>query len=546
MKRLRIVPLGGVGEIGRNCLVLEGDSSLIVIDCGVEFLTDNFNEFLVPDISYILERKEKVKGILLTHAHEDHIGAVPYLLSHINVPIYASDFTINLLKERLSEFGITDIPLRVVSPNQRVEFGEFSVEFIRMSHSIIGMLGMLVSTDIARLFITGDFKIDYPGYTEGMDFYRIAKMGEDGVDILLSESTNILSEGFSGTEIDVKKSLSDIFLKTRGKVLVATFSSNIPRIQQVIDLSLTYGRKVTVIGTSLKKNMHLALENGYLKLNEDWYVSPERIRDYEDSEITVILTGTQGEPMSYLYRIAFKKQDLIKLSPNDSIIITASIIPGNETPVYQMINSLVRYGVEVFYEGLLNIHTSGHAHYEELRLLVGMIKPKFFIPIHGEYRHLVKHKKMVEENFAGIQTFLMEDGDVIIYDNKRGIRRERRLSLESIYWDGKNVVKESTMKKRRELFSSGVVSVSLGLDLDERKIVYPPMIKMYGVLDLSVEERIKEEISEVVKNTVSIYFERDVVEIPAMRRKIEDKVKQYIRREIKRKPVILVSLLVND
>ncbi len=399
-KSLSIIPLGGVEEIGLNMTVMEYEDDIIVIDSGLMFPEEDMLgvDFVIPDFTYILENRDKVRGILLTHGHEDHTGALPFLLKEINVPVYGTALTIGLVKEKLREHKLDDIKLISVIPRQIITLGVFAVEFIRVTHSIVDGVGFGIQTPVGLVVHTGDFKLD-PTPVDGqlMDFHKFSEYGEKGAVLLMSDSTNAEKGGFTFSEKEVRRSFEDIFADAKGRIIIATFASNIHRIQQVIDVAVMFGKKIILTGRSIITNAQIALDLGYLDIPENTWLTLGDIGNLRDDEIVLITTGSQGEPMSVLSRIATDEHKQIKIKENDTVIISAKWIPGNERSIGRIINHFFRRGADVIYEKVSEIHVSGHASKEELKLMLNLVKPKYFMPIHGEYRHKFYHSRLAEK-----------------------------------------------------------------------------------------------------------------------------------------------------
>ena len=398
---VKIIPLGGLGEIGKNITVIEYDDEIIAIDCGISFPDEEMYgvDAVIPDISYLLENSEKIKGIFLTHGHEDHIGALPYILKQINIPLYGTALTLGIVKTKLEEHKIlSDCTLNVVKPGETIKFSKISVEFIRNTHSIADSCSLAITTPEGVIIHTGDFKIDYTpidGLT--MDLERISEYGKNGVLLLMADSTNVDRKGHSLSEKTISKTFNRIFSNAKGRIIVSTFASNIHRMQQIIDASVMFNRKVTFSGRSMENISTVARELGYLKIPDGFLIDVDEINNYEPNRITIITTGSQGEPMAALARIAYSSHRKITLLPNDLFILSSSPIPGNEKLISRIINQLLKKGAEVIYKDLEDVHVSGHAFKEELKLIHNLVHPKFFVPVHGEYRHLKHHAELARE-----------------------------------------------------------------------------------------------------------------------------------------------------
>ncbi|WP_313561170.1 ribonuclease J, partial [Ruminiclostridium cellobioparum] len=394
-KKLKVIPLGGLQEIGKNITAFEYGDDIVVVDCGLSFPEDEMLgiDLVIPDVSYLIKNKEKVRAIVLTHGHEDHIGALPYVLRELNVPVYGTKLTLGLVKYKLEEHGLVDlVHLQTVNPGQTIELGAFKVEFIRATHSIADSVSLAIFSPVGTIVHTGDFKIDYtPIEGAPMDLARLAELGKKGVLLLMCDSTNVENEGYTMSERTVGETFNEIFMNCRSRILVATFASNVHRVQQIFNSAVKFGRKVTVIGRSMINVVNVAMELGYLNVPEGVLVDMENMDKVPQDKLVIITTGSQGEPMSALTRITFSEHKKVEIVPGDTVIISASPIPGNEKLISRVINELFKKGANVIYEALADTHVSGHACQEEIKLIHCLVKPKFFMPVHGEHRHLRQH-----------------------------------------------------------------------------------------------------------------------------------------------------------
>ncbi|HEU4637404.1 MAG TPA: ribonuclease J, partial [Candidatus Binatia bacterium] len=418
MESVRIIPLGGLGEFGLNMMLVEYGEAAIAIDCGLMFPGADLLgiDLVIPDISYLLENKHKLKAIVLTHAHEDHMGAVPYVLERLSVPIYATRLTLGLLSNRVREHDLEDVAdVREITAGKLWDLGPFKLEGIRVTHSLMDCLALAIQTPVGTIIHTGDFKIDNtPMEGEMFDFQRFAAYGEKGVLLLLSDSTNVERRGHTGSEREVGTNLEQIFQQSSGRVLVSTFASSIPRIQQVLEISERCDRRVVLSGRSMVRNSQVAADLGYLRLPRSFMTENDRWQDLAPDRLTFLTTGSQGEPLSVLHRVALNDHKTIKIQPGDNVILSSKFIPGNEKIISNLINHLYRRGAEVHYEKVSEIHVSGHASQEELKIMLQLTRPRFFVPIHGEYRHLVRHQRLAQD--VGVpesNCFILEDGDVL-------------------------------------------------------------------------------------------------------------------------------------
>ncbi len=483
---LKVIPLGGLGEIGLNMMVLELEDAALIIDAGLMFPEEYMLgvDVVIPDFRYLHGCRERLRAILLTHGHEDHIGAMPFFLREFTLPVFGTTFTIELLREKLREHQLAETAdLRTVRAGDTMEFGPFRVEFIRVGHSIVDGVGLAVSTPEGTLVHSGDFKVDYtPLDNRPTDLPRFARVGLQGVLALLSDSTNAEREGFTLSERDVGRTLEEIFRSASGRIITAVFASNIARIQQVAGLALEYGRKILFSGKSMRSNVRIARELGYIRIPEEALIEERQLAQFPDHQIAMITTGSQGEPMSSLTRMAQGRHKHIRTRPGDTVILSSRFIPGNEKAITAIINSLFRMGAEVIYEKVSDIHTSGHAYREELKLMLNLVRPRYFVPIHGEYRHLVRHAGLAEEMGLDRERILLaEDGDTICFENGRAFLGER-VPTGRVLVDGKGVgdVGEVVLRDRQKLSGDGMVIALLAVDEQTGDVVYGPDIVSRG------------------------------------------------------------------
>ncbi|SDB51749.1 ribonuclease J [Desulfonatronum thiosulfatophilum] len=537
-----LTPLGGLGEIGMNCMLLESDDSIIVIDCGLMFPSDYHYgvDILIPRFETLLAKKDKIRGIILTHGHEDHIGALPWLLPYVDVPVYSSSFTLALLENKLREHNLNKyVDLRQVSSGDQVELGPFTVHFIPVCHSIINGFGLGIETPVGRIIHSGDFKIDpTPMDNQFTDLDAFAAFSEPGVHLLLSDSTNIEREGVTLTEMEIKAALERIFRQAEGRIIITLFSSHIQRMQEVFDLAAMTGRKVAVSGRSLVNNIGLARELGYLRAAPDATCSLENIDDMRDDKLVLLVTGSQGEPLSVLTRIAQGDHRQIKIHKGDLVLMSSRIIPGNTKAISRVINNLYRLGAEVLYEKVQGIHASGHAHREELATMLNTVKPKFFVPIHGEYRHLVKHCQLAREcGVASERAIVLDNGQPLTFF-ERGIRFEDRIRVDSTFVDGKGVgdVGASVLKERKLLAEEGLVVVHLVIDQETGHILVGPEMITKGF----VFEQQFEHVLDDSKCLILDVFESNPKASPKKNaERIRIVLRSFFRKVLQRDPVVL-------
>ncbi len=546
---VRIIPLGGLGEIGKNITAIEYNDEIIVIDCGVSFPDENMYgiDLVIPDIKYLLERKDKVKGLFLTHGHEDHIGAIPYILKQLNMPVYGTKLTLGLVENKLEEHSmISRTKLNPISPGEKIKLCEMEIEFIRVTHSIAEACALAIHTPLGVLLHTGDFKIDYtPIDGKLMDLNRIAQLGKDGVLLLMADSTNVEREGHSISEKTIGETLTRIFSHAIGRVIVATFASNIHRMQQIADASMMYNRKIVFSGRSMENISRVAMKLGYLHIPEEYIVGVDKIGNYESNEITIITTGSQGEPMAGLSRIAYGSHRQISIEPDDLFIISASPIPGNDKLVSRMINQLFRKGVEVIYEDLEEIHVSGHAYKEELKLIHSLVKPKYFMPVHGEYRHLKHHTDLaIRLGMQPSNVFTLETGQVLEL-SKDGVNTSETVYTGEVFVDGLGVgdVGNIVLRDRRELAEDGMVTIVVVIDRTNYKIVSGPDVITRGFIYARESEDLINKIKEVSREELTSYLDRQVIEWQVLKNGIRRPVEQLLYNKTKRRPSVFPIIM---
>ena len=541
---LSVIPLGGLEEIGMNMTVLEYGEDLIVIDAGLMFPKEDMLgiDFVIPDFSYVLENREKLRGIFLTHGHEDHTGALPFLLKQVNVPVYGTPLTLGLVREKLKEHKLEGIELISKKPREKVEAGVFTVEFIRVTHSIVDGVGFGISTPVGNLVHTGDFKLD-PTPVDGqlMDFHKFSEYGELGTVLLLSDSTNAEKGGYTFSEKEVRRAFEDIFSEATGRIIIATFASNIHRIQQAIDVAVMFNRKVILSGRSMVSNAQIALDLGYLRIPENTWLKLEDLKNLKDSETVIITTGSQGEPMSVLSRIAIDEHKNIKIKEGDVVILSAKVIPGNENSIGSIINHLFRRGADVIYEKVSEIHVSGHASKEELKLMLNLVKPKYFMPVHGEHRHKVYHARLAEK--TGIpksNIFLLDNGGVLEV-SEEAAELNGKVTSGRIYVDGKGVgdVEDMVLRDRRRLAHDGIVIVILAVEKLTGSIVSGPDIISRGFIFEEASQEVMNDVRELVYTTLKDLDSEMIADKSLVQAKIRSVLKKYLRNTMERMPMIM-------
>jgi ribonuclease J len=546
---LKVIPLGGLGEIGLNMMALEHDGYILVIDAGLMFPEEYMPgvDMVIPDFHYLKENREKVQSIILTHGHEDHIGAMPFLLKEINIPVLGTNFTIELLKDRLREHEILDCSkLEKVNPGEIHQLGPFSVEFIHVNHSIIDGVGLAINTPEGIIIHSGDFKIDYtPVDGRFTDLNRFAHYGETGVLAFFSDSTNVEKEGFTLSESDVRNTLEEIFLHCEGRLIVAVFASNITRVKQVIDLAIKFNRRITFSGKSMKANVRIAVNEGIVDFPEDIEVGERAVKLLPDNQVTIITTGSQGEPMSSLTRMAQNRHKDISIKKGDTVILSSRFIPGNEKAITSIINSLYRMGAEVIYEKVSAIHSSGHAYKEELKLMLNLVKPKYFMPIHGEYRHLVKHMQLAEETGIGQgNSLLAENGDTICFEDGMASIGDK-VQTGRVLVDGKGVgdIGELVLRDRRKLSGDGVVIALLAVDENTGELVYGPEIISRGFVFEDQSGAILEEAKAIVMEVLGEIESPAHIDWTEVSPDIKRRLKRFFFKVIERSPLILPIII---
>lgn len=546
-KKLKIIPLGGVGEIGKNMTVIEYGSDIIIVDCGMSFPDEEMPgiDVVIPDMSYIEKNAANVRGILITHGHEDHIGAVPYALQKLNVPVYATKLTIALIEQKLTEIKVDHADLNCVSPGDTIRLGCFSVEFIKTSHSIAGACALAINTPIGTLIHTGDFKVDYtPIDGEPIDIARLAYYGSRGVLALMSDSTNVENEGHTPSERGIGKTFEHCFDKAKGRVIVATFASNIYRIQQIADVAISFGRVVCFQGRSMVKIAEIAKELGYLQLPDESVVEVGQLKKYRDDQICVITTGSQGEPMSGLFRMA-NSSHKVNVGKGDMVIISASSIPGNEKSVGRVINQLYQHGAKVIYERMADVHVSGHACKEELKLMLTLTKPKFFIPVHGEARHLYQHKELAEE--LGIpeeNIFVTEIGDVVELTRNKG-RIAGSVTAGSVMVDGSGVgdIGNVVLRDRKLLSEDGIFTVVITLNKQTGALLAQPEILSRGFVYEKNSEELLKETRELVTAKAAQFEKNHRSSWSSIKNDIRNSIKNYLYERTKRRPMVMPIII---
>jgi ribonuclease J len=545
---LSVIPLGGVEEIGLNMTVFEYNSDIIVVDAGLMFPDEDVLgvDFVIPDFSYLINNRERVRAVVITHGHEDHTGALPFLLKEIDVPVYGTPLTLGLVKEKLREHNLEDAELIPVMPRDIVSIGAFSIEFVRVTHSIVDGVGLGITTPVGLIVHTGDFKLD-PTPVDGqlMDFHRFSEYGERGTLLLLSDSTNAEKGGFTYSEKEVRRAFEDIFSNTKGRIIIATFASNIHRIQQAIDVAVKYERKIILCGKSIVSNAQIALDLGYLKIPQETWLRLEDLKKLEDQEVVIITTGSQGEPMSVLSRIATDDHKFIKIKDGDTVILSAKMIPGNERSIGKIINHLFRRGANVIYEKVSEVHVSGHASKEELKLMLNLIKPKYFMPVHGEYRHLVYHSMLAKKlDIPKENIFILKNGDIVEISDE-GARRNGSVNSGRIFIDGKGMgdVEEMVLRDRLRLAHDGIVLILLAVEKLTGSIVSGPEIISRGFVFEDASQEIINNVKELIVDTIQGLEQELISDSSLLKAKLRSTLKKYLRNTMERRPMIVPIII---
>ncbi len=546
---LKIIPLGGLGEIGLNMMVIEYDDIMFIIDAGLMFPEDYMLgvDIVIPAMDYIRENRDKVQGIVLTHAHEDHIGALPYLLKEIRLPVYGTAFTLGIVRNKLIEFELNKyIDLNLVNPGETLSIDPFEIEFIRVSHSTVDGVGLAIKTPEGVIVHTGDFRISHnTDKMKNTDISSFARYGEEGVLALMSDSTNVEVEGYTLSEQEVGKNLEDLISVAKGRVIVALFASNVFRIQQVIDIAVRNRRKIIFNGRSMDRIIGVATELGHIQCPPNTILDIKQIGQCRDDEVVIVTTGSQGEPMSALVRMASGIHKQIKIKKGDNVILSSKHIPGNEKAIANIINKLYRRGADVVYSKIANIHTSGHAHQEELKLMLNLTKPRYFIPIHGEYRHLVVHARLAEKQGLPRENVLVaEDGRVIVFD--QGMAKiEGSVQTGRVLVDGKGIgdVGRSVLKERRGLSEGGLVVVTMIIDEETGVVLYGPELISKGfVFDAATGYLVDDAQCVILEIVEEIEPGRDD-RVELLRKKLQKALKQYFAFTINRRPLIVPVII---
>lgn len=546
--RVQIIPLGGLGEIGKNMTVIRFEDSIILIDAGLMFPEEELLgiDVVIPDISYLLENRDKVKAILLTHGHEDHVGSLPYVLKEIDVPVYGSRLTLGIVEGKLREHDLNKVRLNVVRPRDYIKIGPFEIEFFRVSHSIPDSMGIAIHTPVGIILHTGDIKLDQtPVDGQVVDFRKLAELGERGVLVMMGDSTNADRPGFTMSEKVVGNTFDEMFGKCEGRIIVTTFASNVHRIQQAITTAHKYGRKVAVVGRSMVNNVKISHELGYINLPDDILVDMEDIGKYPGNKLVIVTTGSQGEPMSALTRMAMADHRWVGIEAGDTVIISATPIPGNEKLVARTVDLLFRQGAEVIYEKTMGVHVSGHAAQEELKILLNLIRPRFFIPVHGEYRHLMKHAKLAESlGISRSRIFVAENGQVIEVGKKKA-SIVGKVTSGKVLVDGLGVgdVGNIVLRDRKQLSQDGIIIVVVTINKENSEVVAGPDIVTRGFVYVRESEQLIEESKERVREALDVCARKHISEWAMMKAQIRERLGKHLFEKTGRRPMILPIIM---
>lgn len=547
---IKMIPLGGVSGIGKNMMVFEKDNQMIIIDCGLMFPDEETPgiDFLIPDFSYILKNINKVKGVILTHGHEDHLGGLPFLFKKINVPIYGTKLTLGLTRIKLNGLaGSERIEYNEIDPQKALSIGGFHIEFFRVNHSIPDGVGLIIRTDIGTIIHSGDFKLDHsPIDNKHTELHKISRAGEEGVLALLCDSTNAEEAGYTLPEKDVGKTLLDKFDKASKRIIVATFSSHIHRIQQVLDVSAKMDKKVAISGRSMLKTIKISSELGFLKIPENLIIPINNINDLPIGDIVILSTGSQGEPLSALNRMAMDEHRRVSIMKGDMVILSASPIPGNEKAISNTINMLIKQGAEVVYESIAGVHVSGHAAQEEIKLMISLAKPQYFIPIHGENKHKIQNAQIAQSmGIDADNTLNIQNGDIVKM-NMNVCRISGNIKPKNIYVDGIGMgnIEDMVLRDRKMLSKNGVIFVALGIDINKKKIIMEPEFSMKGMIFIENINAILSDGKKVIADSIRNCFEDNILSKHRIEDFLLDRLEKFIFKKARIRPIISLKVLI--
>jgi ribonuclease J len=547
--KIRVIPLGGLNEIGKNLTLIEYKNHIVIIDCGLKFPDEEMFgiDLVIPDVTYLVKNKDKVRGIFLTHGHEDHIGALPYILRQLNVPVYGTKLTLGIVESKLKEHGLLNVVELVrVGPRDVVKLESMSVEFIKTNHSIADSVAIAIHTPLGIILHTGDFKIDYTPI-DGMvaDLPRFAELGRKGVILMMADSTNVERPGYTMSESTVGETFENIFSQAKGRIIVATFASNIHRIQQIITAASKYGRKVAVSGRSMENIVGVASELGYITADKDILIGIDYINKYNDNQIVIITTGSQGEAMSALSRMAASEHKKVTITSGDMVIISATPIPGNEKTVSKVINRLFKKGADVIYEALADVHVSGHACQEELKLMHTLVKPKFFVPVHGEYRHLKQHAELAMKLGLSQENVMIADVGEVIEITRETIKKNGIVVSGQVFVDGLGVgdVGNIVLRDRKHLSQDGILTVVVTIEKESGSAIAGPDIISRGFVYVRESENLMEEARLIVRDVLKECEEKHITEWSTIKSNIKESLRIFLYEKTKRRPMILPIIM---
>lgn len=541
---VQVIPLGGVGEIGKNMTLIRYRDEMLLIDCGMTFPSDEMYgiDIVIPDMSYLVENAEKLRGVVITHGHEDHIGGVPYLLKKLSVPIYGTALTLGLIQNKLNEHLLKG-DLRTIVPGDRLQIGSFRIEVLNITHSIAGACAFAIDTPAGLVFHTGDFKIDYtPLKGDPIDFQRFAEIGRKGVLLLLADSTNAERKGYTPSERTVAATLDSIFATSKGRIIIATFASNVNRVQYIMNLAHEMKKKVAVSGRSMINMVNIASELGYLDVPDNTLIELNRINTFRDSEVVMITTGSQGEPMSALTRMASDDHKNVKIKPGDTVVLSSSPIPGNEKTISNVVNKLLEKGAKVIYSAIADIHVSGHPCQEELKILHTLLRPNFFAPVHGEFKHLHSHAEVARSlGMPKENIFIMHNGSVLNVSQSRAELEKKDVPAGSVMVDGLGVgdVGKIVLRDRKLLSESGLIVVVTAVERGSNYIVSGPEIISRGFVYVRESEDLLNTAKMIVTQAIEDAIDRGLTDWPSMKNAVRDSLRDFVFEQTKRNPIIL-------
>ncbi|MCG9478842.1 MAG: ribonuclease J [Actinomycetia bacterium] len=544
---LKVIPLGGLNEVGKNLTIFEKDNQIIIVDCGVMFPDEEMMgiDYVIPDFTYIKKNQHKVKAIIITHGHEDHIGALPFLLKEISAPVYATRLTMGLIKIKLNS-SQRQQEFYEIDPDKPIEIGPFNVDFFRVNHSIPDGVGLIIKTDIGNVVHSGDFKIDQtPVDGKVTDFFKIIKAGQEGVLALFCDSTNSEEQGYTLPERDVGKTLEEKFNLADKRIIVATFASHIHRIQQIMDVAHKFDKKVAISGKSMLKTIRISSELGYLKIPEKTIVPITKIDDFPVRKIVILSTGSQGEPLSALNKMAMGEHKRVQIMGGDMVIISASPIPGNEKSISNTINRLIKQGADVFYESIAGVHVSGHAAREEIKMMIGLVRPKYFIPIHGENKHKIQNAKIAEEMGIDEKNVIIAQDGSILKMNSNLCRVSNSLNLKTIYVDGigRGNIEDMVLKDRRLLSRDGIIIAIAGIDEENKKLVNMPEFVLKGVVYLENFDDILNDCKNVVTDSIRNAFDQNISNAAMVESYVNDRLEKYVYKKVRIRPIVTTKIV---